>query len=217
MDYVRLYDRFIQSRRAREERLDVADVHHIRPRCLGGCDNSDNLIRLSPGDHLFAHLLLARIYGSTLVTVFLRMSGMKKYRGGRDRRRYDFLQRLRREQLREWWTPARREQHSQLTLELWNRPDSPMRTSAITEAKRERLLGNALGRNASEKTREKLRAAARKRWDKPGAREEQSRRSTEQWSDPAARRRHAQQISEIWSDPVSEYNTADYRQRIGRR
>lgn len=217
MNYIDVYERFIQSRRALEEHLDLFDVHHIRPRCLGGCNNSANLIRLSPSDHLFAHLLLARIYGSTLVTVFLRMNGMRKYHGGRSRRQYEFLQRLRREQLREFWTDSRKAQHSQLVLDMWARPDSPMRTEAALRNRRERLLGNKLGCNPSPETSAKLSAAAKKRWDKPGAREAQSERSRRHWSDPAARQHQAEKIEALWADPSAEYNTVEYRQKLGQR
>ena len=217
MDYVRLYDRFIQSRRVREEHLDVADVHHIRPRCLGGCNNSDNLIRLSPGDHLFAHLLLARIYGSTLVTVFLRMSGMRKYNGGRTRRRYEFLQRSRREQLKKWWgDPINRKRHQEGLTHVW-RDDSPLRSPEHTERRRQQMLGNTHGKNPTAETSVKLAAASDKRWAKPNAKQEQSECSSKMWSDRERREKHRARIAALWADPNSAYNQASYRKKIGQR
>lgn len=38
------------------------EVHHIIPRCLGGSDMKDNLIRLSTKAHYLAHRLLCKIY-----------------------------------------------------------------------------------------------------------------------------------------------------------
>lgn len=36
--------------------------HHIKPRCLGGTNNIDNLIILTPREHYFAHLILCKAY-----------------------------------------------------------------------------------------------------------------------------------------------------------
>lgn len=56
------YDRFIESLKNRENFLDVYEVHHIIPKCLGGTDDNDNLIKLTPREHFLAHLMLHRIY-----------------------------------------------------------------------------------------------------------------------------------------------------------
>lgn len=89
MDYQAVYDRFIQSRRERENSLSEFDRHHVVPRCLGGEDDPENLIRLSYGDHLFAHVLLAKIHSGLLAGSAVRMAGMRKYNGGRNlRNRY---------------------------------------------------------------------------------------------------------------------------------
>lgn len=40
------------------------EKHHIVPRCLGGGDCIDNIVRLPPRDHFFAHMLLCRIHGT---------------------------------------------------------------------------------------------------------------------------------------------------------
>jgi hypothetical protein len=63
MDYLRIYDRFIASRKANQTpSCAYVEVRHIKPRSLGGTDEPDNLIRLTPEDHFFAHLLLAKGY-----------------------------------------------------------------------------------------------------------------------------------------------------------
>jgi hypothetical protein len=64
MNYQRIYDEFIADRRIKEAGLDgYAEKHHIVPRSLGGSDDASNLIHLEAGDHLFAHVLLAKIHG----------------------------------------------------------------------------------------------------------------------------------------------------------
>lgn len=55
---------FIEDRRKREPLLTgYTETHHIRPKCMGGTDVSENLIRLTAEDHYFAHLLLAKAHG----------------------------------------------------------------------------------------------------------------------------------------------------------
>jgi hypothetical protein len=62
MDYLRIYNAFIADRRLIKPPL-YFETHHVLPRCMGGTDDLDNLVRLSPEDHFFAHLLLAKTHG----------------------------------------------------------------------------------------------------------------------------------------------------------
>lgn len=66
MDYSRIYVDFIDDRRSAPDPNGYSEKHHVLPRCLGGTDDADNLIDLTPEDHYFAHLLLARIHGGKL-------------------------------------------------------------------------------------------------------------------------------------------------------
>lgn len=67
MNYARIYAAFIDDRRAKQPQApDYFEKHHIKPRCLGGGDEPENIIRLTPEDHLFAHLLLAKMHGGKL-------------------------------------------------------------------------------------------------------------------------------------------------------
>lgn len=68
MNYNRIYKEFIIDRRNKEKFLkdEYTEKHHIIPRCMGGLDTQENLIRLTPEDHFFAHLLLAKIHGGKL-------------------------------------------------------------------------------------------------------------------------------------------------------
>jgi hypothetical protein len=64
VDYGRVYKQFIADRRAQEPKLTgYSERHHILPKCMGGNDEPHNLIRLTPEDHYFAHLLLAQAHG----------------------------------------------------------------------------------------------------------------------------------------------------------
>ena len=69
MDYKRIYDDFIKDRREKETALEgYTERHHIVPRSFGGGDEPSNLIRLTPEDHFFAHLLLAKIHGGKMAS-----------------------------------------------------------------------------------------------------------------------------------------------------
>ena len=69
MDYKRIYDDFIKDRRTKEAGLEgYRERHHIVPRSLGGGNEPENLIDLTPEDHFFAHLLLAKVHGGRLAS-----------------------------------------------------------------------------------------------------------------------------------------------------
>lgn len=67
MDYSRIYSEFIADRK-RLAPEGYFERHHIMPRSLGGSDERSNLIDLSPEDHFFAHLLLAKIHGGKMAS-----------------------------------------------------------------------------------------------------------------------------------------------------
>lgn len=99
MNYTKIYKDFIDDRRSLEHDLiasgDYSESHHIKPRCLGGRDNKNNLIRLTPEDHFFAHLLLAKIHGGTLWAPIAFMVGgsRKDYKPTQSRKKYDWAKR----------------------------------------------------------------------------------------------------------------------------
>lgn len=80
MDYDRIYRDFIKDRRTKEHSLSgYTERHHIIPRCLGGGDEPGNLIDLTPEDHFFAHLCLAKTHGGKLwAPVAFMIGGQRK-------------------------------------------------------------------------------------------------------------------------------------------
>lgn len=82
MDYARIYNEFIDDRRSKPAPEGYSEVHHILPRSMGGGNDPDNLIRLSPEDHYFAHLLLAKAHGGTQWASVVMM-GMSRKDGAR--------------------------------------------------------------------------------------------------------------------------------------
>lgn len=61
MNYVKIYDNLIDRGKNRSI-SGYTEQHHIIPRCIGGLDNSENLVNLTPEEHYVAHQLLIRIY-----------------------------------------------------------------------------------------------------------------------------------------------------------
>jgi len=62
MNYSKIYEDFIKNRRDIEDELVQYEKHHIVPKCAGGTDNPDNIIKLKPSEHYFAHLVLIKMY-----------------------------------------------------------------------------------------------------------------------------------------------------------
>jgi hypothetical protein len=61
MDYLKHYNLLIK--RAINRDLECyTESHHIIPRCMGGTDEQDNLVNLTPEEHYLAHQLLVKIY-----------------------------------------------------------------------------------------------------------------------------------------------------------
>lgn len=61
MDYSNHYNLLIS--RARNRELEgYSEAHHIIPKCMGGSDEQENLVKLTPEEHYLAHQLLAKIH-----------------------------------------------------------------------------------------------------------------------------------------------------------
>lgn len=61
MDYSSVYDQLIE--RGKTRILEgYTEKHHIIPRCMGGSDDTSNLVDLCPREHFIAHVLLAKIH-----------------------------------------------------------------------------------------------------------------------------------------------------------
>lgn len=61
MNYQKHYDLLITRGKARM--LDgYVEKHHIVPRCMGGGDEPENLVQLTPEEHYLAHQLLIKMY-----------------------------------------------------------------------------------------------------------------------------------------------------------
>lgn len=61
LNYKKIYDRLI-DRGIHRSINGYKENHHIVPRCMGGSDEKENLVYLTPEEHYLAHQLLVKIY-----------------------------------------------------------------------------------------------------------------------------------------------------------
>jgi len=61
-DYLKAYNRIIKKAKNRPKPKVYYEKHHIIPRCMGGCDDEKNLVKLTMDEHYYVHYLLAKIY-----------------------------------------------------------------------------------------------------------------------------------------------------------
>lgn len=82
MNYTRIYWNFIKSRLKRDTSNFHTEEHHIIPLCKNGPDRYYNRIKLTPREHMFAHMLLVKIYGNTMIHPYdLKKGRNSKYIG----------------------------------------------------------------------------------------------------------------------------------------
>lgn len=63
MNYQNIYNKLIERAKNRVfEKKMYVEKHHIIPRCLGGDNSKENIVKLFPKEHYIAHLLLFRMY-----------------------------------------------------------------------------------------------------------------------------------------------------------
>lgn len=62
MDYQKIYNNLIIKRQKSILRDCYFEKHHIIPKCLGGSNKKENIVKLTPEEHFLAHQLLVKIY-----------------------------------------------------------------------------------------------------------------------------------------------------------
>ena len=94
MNYQKIYNQLIQKR----QQILVegySERHHIIPKCLGGSNKSNNLVRLTAREHFIAHQLLAKIYSNNKKILYAAymMSNRKKFHS----KKYEWIKKLNKE------------------------------------------------------------------------------------------------------------------------
>ena len=62
MNYLNIYEKLITTRKEMVREGIYLEKHHITPKCLGGNNKEDNLVKLTPREHFIAHILLSKIH-----------------------------------------------------------------------------------------------------------------------------------------------------------
>lgn len=94
MDYSYHYKKLCE--RAKNRTLDCyTEKHHVIPCCMGGTDDSENLVELTPEEHYVAHQLLVKIYPDHkgLIWAALMMTGHSTSNNRNNNKSYGWLKR----------------------------------------------------------------------------------------------------------------------------
>lgn len=164
MDYARHYERLIHRAQLR----DLADGayserHHIVPKCLGGQDDSDNLVRLTAEEHFVAHQLLAKMFPTKPKLTFAAWA-MCQGRNGTNKR-YGWLRRAFAQRLSETTKGVKTGNVPEWRKERLRGPKSEAHKAALSAARRswgysreaiEKAAEANRGRPRSEECRRKI-------------------------------------------------------------
>jgi hypothetical protein len=150
MNYEKIYHSLIQSRLQLNRKFSVGcglEKHHIIPKSLGGSNNKNNIIVLTPREHCIAHILLSKMYSGVakakMCYALIALTKLRnKNRTAITSRQYENLKKaynkalmnpdyraLRSENTKKQWTPERRAAVSQKTKLQWTEPNSKKRKS----------------------------------------------------------------------------------------
>lgn len=69
MLYSKIYDSIIERAKTRVL-IDYSEKHHILPKCLGGTDTHNNLVKLTFREHFICHQLLCKMYPDNQKLIF---------------------------------------------------------------------------------------------------------------------------------------------------
>jgi hypothetical protein len=176
MNYQRIYTEFIADRREKESGLvGYTEKHHITTRSMGGSDDKDNLIKLTAGDHFFAHLLLAKAHGGKQWAALWAISGMDND----GLRKKDFAWALKQRK----WVSLAREKSSQIQKEINSNPEVKAKFT-------ERVVNMWKDDKFKTKTSETMRLVCQK----PDVKAKRSLASIRRWQDPEIRTRNLEAI-----------------------
>lgn len=99
MNYKKIYEHLMDKAKQRNLENVYFENHHIKPKCIGGNDFTENLVKLTAKEHYMAHHLLIKIYKNTefygkLICAFRFMS-VDSHNGNRIHLKdYEYIRRL---------------------------------------------------------------------------------------------------------------------------
>ncbi len=82
MNYEKIYSQMVERAKSRIL-VGYQEKHHIIPKCMGGNNESENIVALTAEEHYLVHLLLVRIYPDNIKLVYaanrMACNNRKKY------------------------------------------------------------------------------------------------------------------------------------------
>jgi hypothetical protein len=93
MNYLKHYNLLVNRGKLRADLGGYIENHHIIPACMGGTNELDNLVKLSPEEHYLAHLLLTKIYPDTSGLLYACSLMCSNRYGRRSNKMYGWLRR----------------------------------------------------------------------------------------------------------------------------
>ena len=94
MNYQLHYSKLIEKAQNRKI-LEYSERHHIIPKCMGGDNKKENLVRLTPEEHFLAHQLLVKMYtGNYKLVLSVKMMTVSGGKVVRNNKMFGWLRRL---------------------------------------------------------------------------------------------------------------------------
>jgi hypothetical protein len=94
MNYKIIYEQLIHRGKHRTFlENEYFEKHHIIPRCMGGDDTPENVVKLTPEEHYVAHLLLVKIYDNYSLVYAATMMTVTSNNQNRNNKLYGWLRR----------------------------------------------------------------------------------------------------------------------------
>jgi hypothetical protein len=128
MNYQKHYDALVERAKCRTL-SGYSERHHIVPKCLGGSNESSNLVRLTAEEHFVAHQLLAKIHPDNDKLIYAAcLMTVSPHNARVTNKLYSWLKvRLARTQSERFsgktWTSCQNESRSTTVKELWKNPE----------------------------------------------------------------------------------------------
>jgi 5-methylcytosine-specific restriction endonuclease McrA len=168
MNYKKVYDSIVS--RAKDRFLsEYTERHHIIPRCMGGGDESENIVSLTAREHFVCHWLLARQYPNNLkllhaftAMTFLKTSTQFRYtpssRAVSEAKEYASIIKKARPTKR----GHRKSEETKQKMRLSKLGDkNPMKRPEVVEKNRLAHLGKKQSEETKDKRRKKLKGRKR--------------------------------------------------------
>lgn len=205
MNYSWHYDALMR-RAVSRELVGYSEKHHIIPRCLGGTNSKDNIVRLTPEEHYVAHQLLVKMHPGNhrLVWAAMNMTG-KNAKQQRSNKIYGWLRRKFADTLRERSTGRKASPEARAKMSAARRgkkraPHSPETKAKMSAAMKGKPKSAAHRAKMSELMRGTQRALGHKKSPETIALISAKKRGHVCHSNPEYRQKQSENMLRIWAE-----------------